>query len=108
MCFCLGSAVFYHLLATVRAIDIGVAVPLPTCLRVADVQYMAVLERFQMVGFVFIKPQPFTVGAAVNGNLPMSDFFHAVLAFGTLYAVYRCIIFHIEYPYYLIFSLSAL
>jgi hypothetical protein len=59
---------------------------------------MSVLDALQLVDLIMVEPQTPAMGTTINDYTLVSDFLHAVMTFGTLQAVYRCIVFHNMFP----------
>jgi hypothetical protein len=77
----------FHLLATLRAVDIRMAVPLPALGGIASINDLTALDILQHMDFIYIKPDALAVRAAVDSHFTVEDFFHTVMALGALDAV---------------------
>ena len=81
-CALLGIVALFHPFATMGAINVGMAVPLPTLGSITDIHSLASLDAPQLLGFAQIKPQPLAVGQRSITTSPVGDLLHAVMALG--------------------------
>jgi hypothetical protein len=63
------------------------AVPLPTLGSIANIEALTALDLLELMDLVYIKPDTLTARAAVDSDLTVGNFFHAMMALWTLNAV---------------------